>query len=105
MGRENPGNSQAEIIESLESISVKEAGRRGGHATRDRYQGTGFYQRIGRKGGKRQKELYADLLAEFGRRGGRPRRPNLNESMGEGDHHKKEAICGRSSGSPLPPTK
>lgn len=83
MGRENPGNSQAEIIESLESISVKEAGRRGGRATRDRYAGTGFYQRIGAKGGKRQKELYADLLAEFGRRGGRPKRPNLEDSVGE----------------------
>lgn len=86
-----------------DAITVQEAGRRGGCVTRDRYAGTDFYQRIGAKGGKRQKELYADLLAEFGRRGGRPRRPSLNESVGEGDHHKKEAIRGRSSDPPPPP--
>jgi len=66
-----------------ERITVAEAGRRGGNATRDRYQGTGFYQRIGAKGGRKTAELYADLLQQFGRRGGRPRRPALNESLGE----------------------
>lgn len=89
MQREKPGNSEAEVIETPGGITVREAGRRGGTATRDRFAGTDFYQRIGAKGGKRQKELYADLLAEFGRRGGRPRRPNLNESAGEGDHQEK----------------
>lgn len=69
-----------------EAITVVEAGRRGGTTTRDRYAGTGFYQRIGAKGGKRQKELYHDLLAEFGKLGGRPKRPALEESAGEEDH-------------------
>ena len=69
-------------VEVSIGITVQEAGRRGGHATRDRYQGTGFYQRIGKKGGWRTAELYHHLLAEFGRRGGRPRRPVL-EDMGE----------------------
>lgn len=87
INKEEP--AAAEIIETPEGISVKEAGRRGGSTTRDRYTGTGFYQRIGAKGGKRQKELYADLLAEFGKLGGRPRRPSLNEHVGEGDHHEK----------------
>lgn len=86
MGREKPN----EIIETSEGISVKEAGRRGGLTTSSRYRNTGFYQRIGAKGGKRQKELYADLLAEFGRRGGRPPRPNLNENPGEGHSETKE---------------
>lgn len=91
-------NSEAEGTQSR-AISVTEAGARGGAVTRDRYAGTGFYQRIGAKGGKKTAELYADLLKEFGRRGGRPRRPTLN--MGEGDHNRKEA--GRPSGPPLPP--
>jgi general stress protein YciG len=77
-------NSEAEGTQSR-AISVTEAGARGGAVTRDRYAGTGFYQRIGAKGGKKTAELYADLLKEFGRRGGRPRRPALDESVGERD--------------------
>lgn len=69
-------------VEVSSGISVQEAGRRGGSVTRDRHAGTGFYQRIGAKGGRRTAELYADLLKEFGKRGGRPRRPTL-EDMGE----------------------
>jgi len=88
MRREKSSNSETEIIEAPEGISVKEAGRRGGLSTSARYRDTGFYQRIGAKGGKRQKELYADLLAEFGKRGGRPRRPDLN-SMGREFPEKK----------------
>jgi len=64
-------------------MTVREAGRRGGLTTSARYWSTGFYQRIGRKGGKRQKELYANLLAEFGKKGGRPKRSNLEPSLGE----------------------
>jgi hypothetical protein len=77
-------NSEAGGTQSR-AISVTEAGARGGAVTRDRYTGTGFYQRIGAKGGKKTAELYADLLKEFGRRGGRPRRPALDESVGERD--------------------
>ncbi len=75
-------------VEASDQITVQEAarllGRRGGQSTLAR-KGRTFFQEIGAKGGKRQKELYADLLAEFGRRGGRPRRPNLNESVGGKD--------------------
>ena len=49
-----------------EEISVKVAGRRGGTTTRDRY-GSDFYRRIGKKGGERTRELYAELLKEFGK--------------------------------------
>jgi len=77
-----------------EEITVAAAGRRGGLATSARFRGTDFYQRIGAIGGKRQKELYADLLAEFGRRGGRPRRPNLENTVVEGSPQKKEAMVG-----------
>ena len=65
-----------------EEISVKAAGRRGGTTTRERY-GSDFYRRIGRMGGERTRALYAELLKEFGKKGGRPRRPTLDEYMGE----------------------
>jgi hypothetical protein len=69
-------------MSSREEITVKAAGRKGGTTTRDRY-GREFYQRIGKLGGERTRELYAELLREFGKRGGRPRRPSLDEYMGE----------------------
>lgn len=69
-----------------EQITVAEAGRRGGRATLEN-QGADFFRRIGRKGGQRTAQLYRNLLSEFGRRGGRPRRPALNESVGEQDRH------------------
>lgn len=69
-------------VEVSNGITVQEAGRRGGRSTLAR-RGTSFFREIGSKGGKRQKELYADLLAEFGRQGGRPRCPVLEEGMGE----------------------
>ena len=73
-------------------ITVREAGRREGEATSRRH-GRRFYQIIGSKGGKRTKELYADLLRQFGSKGGRPPRPNLD--MGE-EHSKIKEVSGRS---------
>jgi len=63
-------------------ITAKEAGRRGGRATLEN-QGIEFFKRIGKKGGERTKELYGELLSEFGRKGGRPRRPTVDESVRE----------------------
>jgi hypothetical protein len=63
-------------------ISVAEAGRRGGRATLERH-GVGFYQEIGRRGGQRTKELYGELLKELGKKGGRPRRPFLDDMRQE----------------------
>jgi general stress protein YciG len=65
-------------------ITVSKAGRRGGQTTL-KNQGNDFFRRIGKKGGKRTAELYRDLLSEFGKKGGRPRRPTLSEYMEEED--------------------
>ena len=70
--------------EVSDRISVQEAGQRGGRSTLDR-RGTAFFREIGAKGGRKTAELYHDLLAEFGRKGGRPRRPSLDESAGDRD--------------------
>ena len=63
-------------------LSVAEAGRRGGRRTLERY-GHDHFRTIGRKGGEHTRDFYADLLKEFGSRGGRPQRPSLDEAMGE----------------------
>lgn len=65
-------------------ITVREAGARGGRTTLEN-QGAEFFRRIGRKGGERTATLYREMLSEFGRKGGRPRRPALNQSVGEKD--------------------
>lgn len=73
-------------------LTVAEAGRKGGQSTLE-HRGISFFQEIGRKGGKRTAELYRDLLKEFGRRGGRPHRPNLLDT-GE-EHPDREGGSGR----------
>ncbi len=85
--------SETDQAEVSSAISVKEAGRRGGHATLDR-QGVGFFRKIGKKGGQRTRELYGELLKDFGKKGGRPRRPTLAKPAGEWNQREKEA-CGR----------
>jgi general stress protein YciG len=69
---------------SRKQMTVQEAGRRGGQATLQN-QGVKHFKEIGHKGGKRTATLYRNLLSEFGKKGGRPRRPALDESMGEED--------------------
>lgn len=71
-------------VEVSDEVSVREAGRRGGTTTRDRH-GVEFYRRIGARGGEITKKRYGHLFSEFGRRGGRPRRPTLDEPTGERD--------------------
>jgi len=99
MRREKSDNSGAEVIEAPEGISVKEAGRRGGRATLEN-QGADFFKRIGAKGGKRTAELYRELLTEFGRKGGRPLRPHLNETPGGEHSETKEEAVGPSAPHP-----
>ncbi|HEY6608762.1 MAG TPA: hypothetical protein VI277_06160 [Candidatus Limnocylindria bacterium] len=54
-----------------EAMSVREAGRKGGNTTRDRY-GSDFFQEIGSKGGKTVSERYSsEHFREIGRKGGR----------------------------------
>ena len=78
---------------SKEQITVAEAGRRGGTATRDRH-GVEFYRQIGARGGETTKTRWGHLFSEFGRRGGRPKRPNLENAVVEGSPQKKEAMVG-----------
>lgn len=87
INKEDDITTPAEIIKTPEGISVKEAGRRGGKSTLER-RGRAFFREIGARGGQKTAELYRDLLAEFGRKGGRPRRPNLEDS-GRGLPEKK----------------
>jgi len=70
------------IVTDKEEITVAEAGRRGGRSTLEHH-GAEFFREIGRKGGQRTAQLYIELLSEFGKKGGRPRRPALNDSLGE----------------------
>ncbi|HET8570788.1 MAG TPA: hypothetical protein VFN14_02780 [Candidatus Limnocylindria bacterium] len=52
-------------------MSVREAGRKGGKTTRQRY-GAEFYQEIGQKGGKTVSERYShEHFQNIGRKGGR----------------------------------
>ena len=84
MRREKSGSRKDELTEVPGEISVQEAGRRGGCATRDR-RGIEVLRKIAKRGGETTKKRYAHLFSEFGRRGGRPRRPALSESVGEKD--------------------
>jgi general stress protein YciG len=71
-------------LEKPGGISVGEAGRRGGQATLQNH-GIKHFKKIGHKGGQRPAMLYGQFLSEFGKKGGRPRRPILNNLMEEGD--------------------
>ena len=52
-------------------MSVREAGRKGGKTTRQRY-GPEFHQEIGQKGGKTVSERYShEHFQNIGRKGGR----------------------------------
>lgn len=83
-----PESSQAGVTGA---ITVQEAGRRGGRATLDR-QGLGFFSKIGKKGGQRTRELYGKLVRDFGKKGGRPRRPALDEPSGGVEPTRKGGI-------------
>ena len=70
-------------LDDKAQLTVAQAGKRGGLATSARFRGTGFYQRIGAKGGETTKTRWGHLFRQFGKLGGRPRRPTLDESKGE----------------------
>ena len=92
----------SENAEEITQLTVKQAGARGGSRTLERH-GREFFQTIGRKGGKRTAKLYRGLLSDFGKRGGRPRRPTLDEYMGEETGEKREALRSvRPASSPNP---
>lgn len=39
---------------------------------------------IGRKGQQTMRDKYANMASEWGKKGGRPRKPKLEEIMGQG---------------------
>ncbi len=75
-------------LTKIGEFSVQEAarqlGRRGGTTTRDRH-GVEFYRQIGARGGETTKRRWGHLFGQFGKKGGRPRRPNFSESVGGKD--------------------
>ncbi len=69
--RDGVAPKSAERSDRTEGMSVREAGRKGGKTTRDRY-GTDFFQEIGAKGGKAVSDRYpSEHFREIGRKGGR----------------------------------
>jgi len=64
------------------SISVSEAGRKGGLAVL-RSRGRSFYSEIGKKGQLVMRQKHPGMAKEWGRKGGRPKKPTLAEIMGE----------------------
>jgi len=63
------------------TMTVAEAGRRGGLRLLQA-RGRGHFVVIGRKGQAAMRRRYPGMAAEWGKRGGRPRKPALVEIMG-----------------------
>jgi len=57
-------------------ITVNEAGRRGGLRTLQKH-GSEFFVRIGQKGQEVMRARYPGQAREWGKLGGRPRKPHL----------------------------
>jgi len=65
----------------IKDLSVREAGRRGGLVVLATY-GHKHFSRIGKQGQKILRDKHPDMASVWGKRGGRPRKPNLDE-MGD----------------------
>lgn len=63
-------------VELTMSVSVQEAGRKGGISTRNKH-GLAFLRQIGQRGGCTTAERYKDKLSYWGKMGGRPQKTNL----------------------------
>ena len=89
------------------SMSVQEAGKKGGISTRNKY-GHIFLKNIGQRGGKVTSERHRDKLSYWGKKGGRPRKSNL-ANMEETPDGKSKQKGGRGASFRLdtgsPPTK
>ena len=65
-----------------EHPTVQEAGRLGGlRLLGDR--GMEYFAEIGRRGQRAMRQKYPGMAAQWGKLGGRPKKPNLDEIMGE----------------------
>jgi len=65
------------------AINVDEAGKRGGRVVLGKY-GRGFFVRIGKKGQKAMRDRYPNMASRWGKLGGRPRKPKLEDFTGSG---------------------
>lgn len=63
------------------SITVNEAGRRGGLSV-FRARGCQFFAEIGKKGQRVMRARYPNMASQWGKLGGRPRNPKLEEITG-----------------------
>jgi len=70
--------------EGIGHISVGEAGKRGGLACL-RNKGHAFFVEIGKKGQLAMRQKYPGMASQWGRKGGRPRKPKLNEIVGQAE--------------------
>lgn len=68
--------------ENKGELTVRQAGRLGGLAVLKKH-GRQFYVEIGKKGQQTTRARYLDMAREWGKLGGRPRKPTIDE-MGEG---------------------
>ena len=65
-----------------EHPTVQEAGRLGGLRLLQN-RGRAHFAEIGRRGQRAMRSKYPGMAAEWGRKGGRPKKPDLAEIMGE----------------------
>jgi general stress protein YciG len=72
----------AEVVQPSRQITVSEAGRKGGLAVL-RNRGHAFFVEIGKRGQNVMRERYPNMASEWGKKGGRPRKSNLEGIMGE----------------------
>jgi len=62
--------------------TVQEAGRLGGLKLFHN-RGRAYFVEIGKRGQRAMRRKYPGMAAEWGKLGGRPKKPNLGEIMGE----------------------
>ena len=60
----------------MESITVAEAGKKGGLALLAKH-GNKHFSEIGKKGQESLRKRYPSMASEWGKKGGRPRKKNL----------------------------
>jgi len=84
----------------MTDITCREAGKKGG-LTLVQKRGHTHLSRIGKLGGLKTKQLHGHCYQEWGRRGGRPRKLNLQEMELEESLLRKEADGGRPETPPI----
>jgi hypothetical protein len=63
-------------VKEMESVTVKEAGRKGGLTVLSK-RGTKHFAEIGKKGQEIMKKRYPGMASTWGKKGGRPRKDSI----------------------------